>query len=317
MNKPILLLIIIFSFLFNEKVFGTAQFPDILIDGKDTVAIFSNSFEQYLSNKENRIFCGEKLEGTSTACYRGYLAIWMIRDNKLYLKKVLRGCGEIHEKEFNLKKEFGSNEVFANWFTGKIVSPRGRLLQYMHAGYSSIYEKEKKIYITDGIIDSIITQNFLMYDDNLLNPIKRHLHDTLRTIIMNNLEPNKIKNFSDSSSCSIEISFNSDGLIDSIYNRFTHDGISFMEDYILSVADTSFKNLPRLMKVKHEQYHPPTISIKFDADCFKNPCKYKCYGYGCDNKRSKSHSVIMWIVMIIIIDIGIGIVILSRRIKRR
>jgi len=46
---------------------------------------------------------------------------------------------------------FGTENVFANWFTGKIVMPQGKRVQYIHMGYASIYERELHISFKKGL----------------------------------------------------------------------------------------------------------------------------------------------------------------------
>lgn len=278
--RKYLILLLIGLFSYSLESFATAQYPDILIDGKDTVAIFSNPLEQYLEKKKDRILCGKILEWSSTACYRGYQATWIIKNDSLFLIEVRHGCGEKHSKRFNLKKEFGTRKVFANWYTGNIYSPRGELLQYVHNGYASIYEKEKYISIHQGQVDSISFINNLIFDKDLLYPAEGFLSDTLRRKIMSNLDKDKVKEFPDSLFCSLNIRFNENGIIDSISNESTYDGINPMEDYIYRLALNSLKGLPALMKVTHKRYHPPLISIFFSAHCVKYPLDKK---YGCRN----------------------------------
>lgn len=306
MSKPGNYILIFFLVLITKEIYGTAQFPDILLDGEDTVAIFSNPLEQYLDKKKDRVFCGKKLEMSSTACYRGYLAFWMIRDDKLYLTKVLQGCGESDQKEFKLNSEFGQNKVFADWFTGIIMCPGGELLQYIHSGYGSIYEKEKFIYITNGLIDSVVVKSYLKYDISLLNPSERLLRDTLRKIIIQNLDANKILDFPDSLVCRIEIQFDSTGRIDTIFNGYSHDGISIMEEYMLSIAKIYLRDLPRLMTVTHDKYFPPIVSLYFSAHCLKYPNDSK---YGCNGSNTTflesilmkvEKNLIVWVTIVFI-----------------
>ncbi len=278
MKKCLLILLIVF-FVSNLRLFATTQYPDILVDGNDTVAIFCNPLEQYLDKKNKRKFCSEKLNWTSTACYRGYQAIWTIQNDSLFLLKVRIGCGESEDKYFDLKKEFKTDKkVFANWFTGEINSPRGDLLQYVHDGYASIFEKEKIFYLSNGKIDSLSNNNYLVYDINRLKPSTRFLSDTIRKIIISHIDKDKVKGFPDSLACSINIRFNENGLIDSIYNEWTYDGLDILEDYIYSVATKTLINLPPLMKVTHKRYYPPTIGIFFSGHCVKYPEDKE---YGC------------------------------------
>lgn len=263
-------MILFIGFFFNNNLFATAQLPDLLIDGNDTVAIFCNPLEQYLAKKDKREFCGEELCWTSTGCYRGYQAIWTIQNDSLFLLKVRIDDDPDNDKYFDLKKEFKTNKkVFANWFTGEIISPRGDLLQYIHFGYASIYEKEKRFYISNGNLDSLVNYNYIDYDINRLKPSVRFLSDTIKKIIISQIDKDKVKEFPDSLYCSINIRFNENGLIDSIYNGYTHDGLNIMEDYIYSLAKKALINLPPLMKVTHKKYHSPTISLMFSSHCVK------------------------------------------------
>ena len=122
--------------------FATGQSGDILIYKGDTLIFFSNPLEDYFETKGERTINGYELTWTSTACYRGYLATWEMTDDSLYLVRLEKGCFNEASDYFDLSKEFGSNRVFAHWFTGKTIAPKGKLLHYVHDGYESIYEKE-------------------------------------------------------------------------------------------------------------------------------------------------------------------------------
>lgn len=77
----------------------------------------------------------------STACWRGYVGTWEIVENKLFLVG-LRGFPE-ENKELSLDNIFPNlNKVFAEWFSGEIKIPQGKMLHYEHMGYMSIYEKD-------------------------------------------------------------------------------------------------------------------------------------------------------------------------------
>lgn len=78
---------------------------------------------------------------SNTACWRGYVGTWKIEDGKFYLTDLK---GSIHMA----KKE----PVFAEWFTGVLRVPQGKLLKYVHMGFGSIYEREIHIKIENGVI---------------------------------------------------------------------------------------------------------------------------------------------------------------------
>jgi len=77
----------------------------------------------------------------STACWRGYIGSWSIRRGKLYLTKL--------EGRFKL---IGKEAIFANWFTGELHIPKGRMLDYVHMGFDSVYEQEIILTLELGVV---------------------------------------------------------------------------------------------------------------------------------------------------------------------
>lgn len=64
----------------------------------------------------------------------------------------------------DLVKLFGEHcedgRVFAFWFTGNLTVPKGKLVEYVHMGYGSIYEKTLVLSIENGIlIDDVEYEN--------------------------------------------------------------------------------------------------------------------------------------------------------------
>ncbi len=84
----------------------------------------------------------------STGCWRRYVGTWEINDDRLYL---------VHLKgRYRLE---GDGPLFADWFTGVLRLPQGKLLQYVHMGFDSIYEEDVNIEIESGIVTRIATIN--------------------------------------------------------------------------------------------------------------------------------------------------------------
>jgi hypothetical protein len=77
----------------------------------------------------------------STACCRHYIGTWEIKNDKFYLINI--------EGKFKLVDE---TPVFADWFTGTLKIPEGKMLEYVHMGYESVYEREIQIRIEKGIV---------------------------------------------------------------------------------------------------------------------------------------------------------------------
>jgi len=107
--------------IYSVNVFATIQEPDLLIIGKDTVFIEGFPLEQ-LDLKYRPSVIGGCI---SSSCWRGYVAIWRIVDNKLFLERIIQCLGFPPEKE-NIIELFEKNNIpfqekngmiFANWCT--------------------------------------------------------------------------------------------------------------------------------------------------------------------------------------------------------
>ncbi len=72
------ILVFVFVVLAAIPVFPTAQFPDLLIYNGETLAIFSNPLESYFSEANPRP--SNLFKFSCTACWRGYVATWEIKD---------------------------------------------------------------------------------------------------------------------------------------------------------------------------------------------------------------------------------------------
>ncbi|GEM_PF-1046500 len=146
------ILVFLVAIIAGKYIYATAQVPDYLIYKGDTLPIFSNPLEQYFQKKGNRLLL-DFVGCVSTACWRGYKAIWELKNDSLFLRQITschQNCG-IQTRDANLKLMFGTDRVFAKWFTGKIIVPQGKLVQYVHMGYASIYEKELHLFFRNGI----------------------------------------------------------------------------------------------------------------------------------------------------------------------
>ncbi len=115
-----------------------------------------------------------------------------------FLRKITscHKCGEQDVSDANLKKMFGTENVVANWYTGKIIIPKGELLHYIHYGYSSIYEEELLYFFKKGVNTKIKTKSNKKIAENLSKKINaqkeeqeigRTLQDTLFYFVKNTL----------------------------------------------------------------------------------------------------------------------------------
>ena len=158
-------LIIFALLLFPSISSATAQSADKLIYKGKTERIFTNPLESYFDINNPR---PEHLfNAICTACYRGYIATWEIIDNHLYLVKLDKNyCGRTNT-EIPLNLIFPNKEapIDANWFSGAIRIPLGKLLHGVRIGYESIYEKDLILKFING---KLISEQII---DNRNKPI--------------------------------------------------------------------------------------------------------------------------------------------------
>lgn len=97
---------------------------------------------------------GEKpdFEWPHSGCIRGYEGTWEISDGKLYLNQ-LSGITKAGET-VNLESLFPGfpERVFADWYSGTARLPQGEMLEYIHGGYASIYERDLFIEFDKGVV---------------------------------------------------------------------------------------------------------------------------------------------------------------------
>lgn len=152
----------------------TAQIGEILIYKEQTFSIVSEPLSDYLET--NKI---EPFKFFETSCWRGYVGYWKISGDKLFITN-LKGdderiidCGLVYL--FPNKKE-----VFAEWFSGDLTINLGELIEYVHAGFCSIYEKDLIITFDKGIITKqVLVENKSISEDdtdeeNIKNTIKTY-----------------------------------------------------------------------------------------------------------------------------------------------
>jgi tetratricopeptide (TPR) repeat protein len=77
----------------------------------------------------------------STACWRGYIGTWEIKDGRFFLVGI-----------HGMYKLLGNEPIFADWFTGVLRIPRGEVLNYVHGDFLSVYEGEVRVSIERGIV---------------------------------------------------------------------------------------------------------------------------------------------------------------------
>ena len=135
------------ALLASVGLFGTGQTGDVLRWKGKAYSLFSNPLERYLDTHPDVRPRGDVI---STANWRGYVATWEVREQKLFLTNVeveiarKDGAKDRLETERRsvLESLFpGQHTVLAEWYTGHLIVPDGKLIRYVHMGYASLYKK--------------------------------------------------------------------------------------------------------------------------------------------------------------------------------
>ncbi|MEN9251125.1 MAG: hypothetical protein Q6L49_03740 [Thermostichales cyanobacterium HHBFW_bins_127] len=141
----------------------TAQIPDTLIlDGKHHGLFCHLSLpinHPQISLRPQAEMDEEDRDCYSTACWREYVATWEIRNQRLYLNEI-RGTWRLT-----------GDPIFADWITDELIIPMGECLVYVHMGFGSVYEREKRITVEKGVV----TQVEVIENDPNVDPWQRGL----------------------------------------------------------------------------------------------------------------------------------------------
>ncbi len=103
--------------------------------------------------------CRLKFAHNCTALRRGYVGTWEIIDDRLYLV-ALAGSFENGSK-VTLGAVFPDyhDRIFAHWYSGTMQIQQGKLLQYVHLGYFSVYERDMFFEMVKGVVKQTYTKN--------------------------------------------------------------------------------------------------------------------------------------------------------------
>lgn len=125
----------------------TAQISEVLIVGGSRRALRACPLEYFFQVGGLR----PNLRPASTALWRRYVGTWEIVDDRLYLVG-LRGT-LADGAPLSLADVFPGypDRVFAHWFHGRLNVPQGRIVEYVHLGFASRYEREEFMFFEAGV----------------------------------------------------------------------------------------------------------------------------------------------------------------------
>ena len=131
----------------------TIQAADILsYNGKKTT-LATEPLKPYLETRSDVSFIYK-----TTALVRGYIGRWEIKNKKLFLVSLLGFIENSEQVDLNYLFP-NKTEVFANWFSGDIRIPEGKLLEKINLGYESVFEKDRIFTFNEGILISETVKN--------------------------------------------------------------------------------------------------------------------------------------------------------------
>ena len=123
--------------LLATPAWPTAQIPERIVYEGTEGFLFTNPLESYFSKENPR----PEFASPHTACWRGYVGAWEIREDTLYLSDIKAWMRDEDGKAapVGFEKVFPgkSKPLKAEWFTGTLRIPRGKPIRYVHMGYQT------------------------------------------------------------------------------------------------------------------------------------------------------------------------------------
>lgn len=153
----------------------TAQCREHLVYNNEEYYLATEPLHPYLVNMK------VSFTSPSTACWRGYIGYWLIEDNKLYLTDLKAYID--YNKNVGLDYLFpAKKKVLAEWYSGEIRIPHGEMMEYVHQGYASLYERELFLKIKKGVVaDQYEIDNTHLYS-NRAGMKARNMDDLIEAV---------------------------------------------------------------------------------------------------------------------------------------
>jgi len=134
----------------------TAQLPERLIFEGLEHAMCSNPLHDYFALGGPR----PDFRHSSTACWRGYVGTWEVIEGRLYLIALTGRLNGGEQATIETVFPGYRERVFAHWVTGTVRLPQGKLLEYVHLGYASTYERDLLLQFRRGeLIRRFVKEN--------------------------------------------------------------------------------------------------------------------------------------------------------------
>ena len=126
----------------------TAQFSEILHYKGEQLSMRVTPLSDYFVLRGMR----PDFRICSTACWRCYVGEWDITLDRLYLIGINAHYQDGTEVTLGSLFPGYDSRVFANWYSGVLSIPQGDLVEYVHMGYASVYERDLLLSVEQGVI---------------------------------------------------------------------------------------------------------------------------------------------------------------------
>lgn len=157
----------VLTLFISLNVFATAQYPDKILYNNKEYSLHSNPLEEYFEKNPDKRPTGGIM---STALWRGYVATFEVIDSQLFLKDIEIEVSDTTKKNFTTKWKSILNDITdgskmkIDWLTGLLILPYGKLVNYVHMGYGSTYEKYILLEIDKGNLKKEKSFNYKEYE---------------------------------------------------------------------------------------------------------------------------------------------------------
>ncbi|MDR2955249.1 MAG: energy transducer TonB [Prevotella sp.] len=179
---------IVLSLSFISYCNATPQTPDLLVYKGDTVWIYPFILAKYIMEHPNSEAIREEIhkhKDMSTACWRGFKALFEIKNDSLFL---IKAYTPYDKKDIDLSIMFKQKtNIYVDWFSGTITSPRNCII-YEHDGWGGYHEYE-----TDYIFEKGILKSMKTYRNKLKPSVFTNGTDTLSKLIKANINYKSIE----------------------------------------------------------------------------------------------------------------------------
>ena len=138
-------------------------------------------FEDF-HNKYITVISGIKDFSVSSACWRGYIAYFEIKNDLLYLNDIivhtvsLENIGRPEDRDISIySKLFDSQKsFFCNFYSGILIIPTGECIKEIYSGYDSMYENYLIIKIRNGQVIQKKEFKYNEFEDRKSEAFKRY-----------------------------------------------------------------------------------------------------------------------------------------------